>query len=60
MFEDSTGNFNVQPKLEPLQGREEGIETESIFFYLTEIIGFFSLPYRTTRDGRNSQIDGLI
>lgn len=49
MFEDSTGNFNVQPNLELLQGREEGIETESIFFYLTEIIGFF--PYHIEQPG---------
>lgn len=52
MFEKSTGNFNMQPKLEPLQGREKAIETECIF-YMTAVVDFF-LPCRIARDDRNS------
>lgn len=33
MFEKLAGDFNMQPKLEPLQEREKVTETESIFFY---------------------------
>lgn len=33
MFEKLAGDFNMQPKLKPLQEREKVFETESIFFY---------------------------